>query len=72
MTNGNKPAYPTHGGDGDDVRNQIIAGGLTKREMFAMAAMQGILANPNWKFSEAYAAEAAIAEADQILEALSK
>lgn len=44
-TNGNKSAYPVHGGHGDDLRNHIIGGGMSKREAFAMAAMQGLLSN---------------------------
>lgn len=44
MSNADKPAYPVHGElEGDDPRNQILSGGLTKREIFAMAAMQGML-----------------------------
>lgn len=41
MENKDKPAYPTN------ARMHSDAQGLTKREMFAMAAMQGLLANPN-------------------------
>lgn len=41
--NGNNPAYPVHGGAGDDSRNHTLGGGLTKREAFAMAAMQGLI-----------------------------
>jgi len=39
MKNGNTPAYPLQAERHDPVW------GLTKREMFAMAAMQGMLAN---------------------------
>jgi hypothetical protein len=45
--NGNKPAYPVTL-DWDDVQKKVIPTtskpGLTKREAFAMAAMQGIIA----------------------------
>ena len=37
MKNADKPAYP--------VPSMSLVDGLTKREMFAMAAMQGILAS---------------------------
>lgn len=78
MKNGDKPAYPVHGGNGDDPRNQIIQGGLTKREMFAMAAMQGILACPNQLLmgdqrtdsSPKMVASAAIKYADELLKQL--
>lgn len=36
MSNGDKPAYPVHGGyDNDDPRNGTIGGGLTKLELVA-------------------------------------
>lgn len=44
----------------------------TKRYEFAKAAMQGILANPNWNFNESWASLPAIQEADEILKELSK
>jgi hypothetical protein len=64
MENKNKPAFPPG--------NPMVIGneGLTKREMFAMAAMQGMLANPKWEFSQAYAAVAALAEADELIKQL--
>jgi len=40
MSNSNEPAYPTSQGDHYQ--------GLTKREVFAMAAMQGLCANPRY------------------------
>ena len=45
MSNADNPAFPV---DGNYAYDAIQHGkqGLTKREMFAMAAMQGILANP--------------------------
>lgn len=38
------PAFPTHGqAEGDDPRNQILSGGMTLRDYFAAAALQGLL-----------------------------
>lgn len=62
MKNADEPAFP--------IQDNILEKGLTKREYFAAMAMQGILANPNWAMNEAYAAEAAIAEADKLLKHL--
>jgi len=45
MTNGNEPAYPHHA----EVKTGqpiVYDSGLTKRELFAAMAMQGMLANP--------------------------
>jgi hypothetical protein len=65
MKNSDKPAYPV-----DSQSQSEHYHGLTKREMFAMAAMQGILANPNWRFSEGWAAGPALMEADELLKQL--
>lgn len=75
MNNPDKSAYPVHGGyDCDDPRNKIIGGGLSKREMFAMAAMQGLCANsiagPH-RLPGNLAAEA-IEYADELLKQLEK
>ena len=52
MKNADKPAYPSGeayrsqsipGGDWVECKKGALHNGLTKREMFAMAAMQGIL-----------------------------
>jgi hypothetical protein len=47
---GNEPAYPVFNDSGycTNVNNEAIKGahGLTIRQQFAMAAMQGILSNP--------------------------
>jgi hypothetical protein len=79
IENGNKPAYPSEGyvhqqkesgmtqtGDGDHVQFH----GLTKRELFAMAAMQGILANPSRSSVGGNAAKDAVLMADELLKAL--
>ena len=60
MKNADKPAYPFH------------SGGLTKRELFAAMAMQGICANPTSKIP-AYGkeiAQVAIEIADELLKQL--
>lgn len=44
---GNDPAYPTLLYDDNSGRPTGHRLGLTKREMFAMAAMQGIMGNPS-------------------------
>ena len=39
------PAFPTHGqAEGDDPRNQILSGGMTLRDYFAAATLQGLCA----------------------------
>jgi hypothetical protein len=74
MKNSNKPAYPP-------VRSDLLdkgLSGLTKREMFAMAAMQGICSKPNddkyhvndgWLYPETVA-KCAIEIADELLKQL--
>ena len=44
--NGEMPANPVMNADGPVSSGGLLALGLTKRERFAMAAMQGILSNP--------------------------
>lgn len=71
MNNGYKNAYPVHGGAGDDPRNKILEGGLTKREMFAMAAMQGLIAgHPTQVHNQVQGATLAIVWADELLKQL--
>lgn len=41
-------AFPVHGSANDDPRNQILSGGLTKREYFAAMAMQGLVNREGW------------------------
>lgn len=46
----NDPAFPSHVAEemshqNGDRRNQVSGGGLTKRELLAAMAMQGLLAN---------------------------
>lgn len=60
IKNGDLPAMPTQVNGGD------IFGGMTKREQFAMAAMQGILACDNSEFTH-IAAQRAVEFADALL-----
>ena len=46
--------------------------GLTKREMFAMAAMQGICSNPNDRYTYEQLAGHAVKHADALLAELEK
>ena len=46
MKNGDMPAMPIEINGFGQYAPEVY-GGLTKREMFAMAAMQGILSNPS-------------------------
>lgn len=57
-TNPNDKAYPSPNNDG-----------LTKREYFAAMALQGILANGGNNY---YTIEAALYEADRLIEGLNK
>lgn len=52
--------------------NVESANGLTKREVFAMAAMQGILSNADWTHNgePKHVASSAIAFADELLKQL--
>lgn len=79
MKNADMPAMPINN---DELASALELGangskGLTKREMFAMHAMQGFLAaNSGWKNSapmtNSEIAQEAVDLADDLLEALSK
>ena len=78
MKNGEKPAYPQsfagdmlHGMLTSSEKNAANAG-MSKREMFAMAAMQGILSNDGWpdNGSPQNVANAAVCFADELLKLL--
>jgi hypothetical protein len=47
MKNADMPAMPTSPNSNDPEWAAARTGGLTKREMFAMAAMQGMLSHPD-------------------------
>lgn len=62
------PVYPSHGSMGE-----VIETGLTKRELFAAMAMQGLSANPDPQVSSwggQQTAQCAVAFADALLAAL--
>ena len=64
--NGDLPVYPVeHNGWGEPCN------GLTKREQFAMTALQGILSCDNSEFTNV-AAISAVAHADALLAELEK
>ena len=69
MKNGDIPAMPIElNGFGQFAPEAYT--GLTKREMFAMAAMQGILSSG--KMYPSNVAECAVEQADQLLKQLDK
>ena len=76
MKNGNLPAMPIpNGADGTpwtarDLGNPEQVIGLTKRETFAMAAMQGILSCGNYTYVDA--ASDAVKHADALLAELER
>lgn len=82
MENGNKPAYPTEIAMYDDgifidpqiANNQWKSSGLTKREVFVIAAMQGLSSCPipGNHNSPDQIAEMAVQIADETLKQLSK
>ena len=81
MKNADLPAMPTKGvisdtnevwnfQTGDNSEFQFV--GLTKREMFAMAAMQGICSNPDDRYTYEQLAGHAVKQADALLAELEK
>ena len=81
VKNGDKSAMPTHdvyqdcGIDGNSgpYLTQTTSYGLTKREMMAMAAMQGLVANSSGGYSDyKYMAEDAVRIADTLLAELER
>ena len=67
--NGAALAFPL-----ENAGEYTSAGGLTKREHFAVLAMQGLLANPNyeWTDSVSVVADDSLRQADALLEALAE
>lgn len=62
---GTEPAYPVGGNSG--------LNGLTVRQQFAMAAMQGLCANPEYiNWPDGKVASMAVFEADQLIAELNK
>ena len=71
MKNGDMPAMPIElNGFGQYAPEAHI--GLTKREMFAMAAMQGICSNPDDRYTYEQLAGHAVKHADALLAELEK
>lgn len=79
QNNGNKLAYPVsetqHTGFSathDKIYTTVVDGGLTKREMFAMAAMQGLCGNstPGSHHIPENLAKEAVQYADELLKQL--
>lgn len=68
MKNGDMPAIPCQPLGQDGLPSWEMAHGLTKREMFAMAAMQGLLADPSSQIESS--AHTAVIAADLLLRAL--
>ena len=72
-TNGNLPAMPVRGNcvdaSGAYCGDVVYSSGLTKREQFAMAAMQGILAKGG---SGKLVSERAVEYADELLAELER
>lgn len=73
MKNADRPAFPL---DGDQQSNWIQGYGseygMTKREEFIKAAMQGLCANPEYNGSIGGMAREAIARADATLEEMER
>ena len=70
MNNGSEPAMPCQPLGQDGLPSWEMAHGLTKREMFAMAAMQGLLSNSAGKYTYNEVAGHAVNCADTLLEKL--
>ncbi len=76
-TNGKKPAYPRAKqilGSGEDYHEIPAETGLTKRELIAAMAMQGIVANSatDTVYEPTEVAKAAVEYADSLLTELQK
>lgn len=72
QNNGDLPAMPSGVlQDGHNCGEYPLNTGLTKREMFAMAALQGILSCDNSEFTNV-ASISAVAHADALLAELEK
>ncbi len=64
MENGKQMAFPTK------LVNGELHTGLTKREYFAVMAMQGLLSCPDIAASREAIAEESVKQADELLKAL--
>lgn len=70
MNNGSEPAMPCQPLGQDGMPSHEMTYGLTKREMFAMVAMQGLLSNSAGKYAYNEMTERAVNCADALLEKL--
>lgn len=70
MKNSDMPAQPIS--NNETYGDYEYAGGLTKREAFAMAAMQGLCSDPNYDASLDLLSRDAACIADALLKALEK
>lgn len=70
MKNSDMPAMPCQPLGQDGMPSYEMTYGLTKREMFAMTAMQGLLSNSAGKYTYAEMAEHSVNCADTLLEKL--
>ena len=69
MKNADMPAMPVYETDGEGIL-QLLTTGLTKREMFAMAAMQGLCAHSGDYHKFEHLADDAVNYADAVLKML--
>lgn len=72
MKNGDKSAYGIQAYYHEQFGPVPQESGLTKREMFAMAAMQGILANSNDRSPIEYVVRESVKASDALLNELEK
>lgn len=79
MRNADTPITPVFAGGSSNNGNTFTQTttewahlGLTKREFFAAAAMQGVCANPDWDWGSKPTAKVAVMCADALLAELEK
>jgi hypothetical protein len=70
MSNTSNPAYPVYKRMYENNQDKIDCKGLSKREAFAMAALQGILSNPMRANVGENPAKDAVLYADELLKQL--
>ena len=74
IKNADVPAMPVDRCDADAIESGIqVFSGMTKREMIAMAAMHGMLANSSARYADyKYMAQNAVTAADALLAELER
>ena len=70
--NGAEEAFPGQPFGGEGYPTSDYRNGLTKRELFAAMAMQGMLAGDDGSSAAKYVAEEALKQADALLAALER